>query len=129
MTPEPRVPHSAMLNRSMAVGICVLPGWEESRAASAEVGVARALGLPVAYLCDSDRDGVRRDMQWGKVLSETVLEEADRLVANDRQVAHGHPLDNVTQTGRIWGSLLDIAEYAKCGDLVLAERTRRAMTR
>ena len=118
-----------MLNRSMAVGICVMPGWEESRAASAEVGVARALGLPVAYLCDSDRDGVRRDMQWAKVLSETVLEEADRLVANDRQVAHGHPLDNLTQTGRIWGSPLDIAEYAKCGDLVPAERTRRAMTR
>lgn len=40
-------------------------------------------------------------------MSETVLQEASRLVDGDRQAAYGHPLDDYTATGRIMGAVLD----------------------
>jgi hypothetical protein len=37
---------------------------------------------------------------------ETVLQEADRIVSTDRGAAYGHPLDDYTKTGTIWGAML-----------------------
>ncbi len=38
---------------------------------------------------------------------ETVLQEADRLINGDRQEGYGHPLDDMTCTGRGWGALVE----------------------
>jgi len=37
---------------------------------------------------------------------ETILEEAQRLVHNDRGAAYGHPLDDFTKTAMIWNAIL-----------------------
>jgi len=39
---------------------------------------------------------------------ETILEEAQRLVHGDRGVQYGHPIDDYTRTGRLWGAILGI---------------------
>lgn len=44
-----------------ADALCVLPGWEQSRGASAEVAVAHALDLPVAPLEAFDATGPHPD--------------------------------------------------------------------
>lgn len=41
---------------------------------------------------------------------ETVLDEAERLVDGPRLSSYGHPLDDFTRTGRIWGALLGIPD-------------------
>lgn len=43
-------------------------------------------------------------------MSETILEEAQRLVHGDRQNAYGHPYDDFSRTGRIWGAILGIED-------------------
>lgn len=40
--------------------------------------------------------------------SETILEEAQRLVYGPRQGAYGHPIDDFGRTGRLWGALLGL---------------------
>ncbi|RTL04103.1 MAG: hypothetical protein EKK62_17050 [Acidimicrobiia bacterium] len=40
-------------------------------------------------------------------MSETILQEAQRLVHGDRQGDYGHPYDDYTRTGRMWGAILD----------------------
>lgn len=44
-------------------------------------------------------------------MSETILQEAQRLVHGDRGDAYGHPLDDYTRTGTIMGAIL--WEWAK----------------
>ena len=43
--------------------------------------------------------------------TETVCQEADRIVSNDRQNEYGTPRHDFTRTGRIWGALL--SEWAR----------------
>lgn len=38
---------------------------------------------------------------------ETILQEAQRLVHGERQAAYGHPFDDYTRTGRIFGAIID----------------------
>lgn len=42
--------------------------------------------------------------------TETVLEEAQRLVHGDRAAAYGHPYDDYTRTSRMWEALLDLPD-------------------
>ena len=39
-------------------------------------------------------------------MSETILQEAARLVDGPRQDAYDHPLDALSEVGRVWGALL-----------------------
>jgi hypothetical protein len=41
---------------------------------------------------------------------ESALEEAQRLVHGDRNVAYGHPIVDYTRTGRMWGAILGIPD-------------------
>jgi len=43
---------------------------------------------------------------------ETILEEAQRLVYGDRQEAYGHPFDDFSRTGRMWGAILGIEDVS-----------------
>lgn len=40
-------------------------------------------------------------------MSETILQEAQRLVHGDRGAAYGHPIEDYTRTGRMWAAILD----------------------
>lgn len=40
--------------------------------------------------------------------SETILEEAGRLVHGDRGDDYGHPADDFERVGKIWGAILGI---------------------
>ena len=39
--------------------------------------------------------------------SESILQEAQRLVDGPRQEAYDHPLDAFSAVGRVWGAILD----------------------
>jgi hypothetical protein len=39
---------------------------------------------------------------------ETILQEAQRLVHGDRGADYGHPIEDFTRTGRIWGAILGL---------------------
>ena len=40
------------------------------------------------------------------VTNETVLEEAQRLIFGARQASYGHPFDDFSKTGQMWGAIL-----------------------
>jgi len=40
-------------------------------------------------------------------VSESILEEAQRLVHGPRQGTYGHPIDDYRCTGRLWAAILD----------------------
>jgi hypothetical protein len=76
-------------------GIAVLPEWEGSKGARAEVAVAQWLGKPV-YLFPS----------MAELSKESMLDEAKRLTSNDRQKNYGHPKDNFKRIADLWNSYM-----------------------
>lgn len=88
--------------------VAVLPGWEKSRGANLEVHVARSLEMPVLHA------------DTLAPVTETILQEAQRLVHGDRGAAYGHPLDDYTRTGALWGAILH--EWAKIAAVSSAPR-------
>lgn len=96
--------------------IVMLPGWRESRGATFELDVAKRLGLEVWYLTElgdhwalSTRDWIAQPSK-----SETVLQEADRIVSSDRGAVYGHPLDDFSKVSAmamaLWGRGPETAE-------------------
>lgn len=75
--------------------IAVLPGWQKSRGAALEVHIARALSMPVL------------DALTLEPYRESAVQEAHRLVHGDRGALYGHPFDDFSRTGRIWGAILN----------------------
>ena len=44
-------------------------------------------------------------------MSETILQEAQRLVHGDRQAAYGHPFEDYARTARMWEAILGLPPY------------------
>jgi Domain of unknown function (DUF6378) len=59
-------------------------------------------------------------------LKTNVLQEADRLVNGKRQADYGHPLDNWTQTAKLWSAYLGIEITAEQGvDMMMLAKLSR----
>lgn len=46
-------------------------------------------------------------------MSETILQEAQRLVHGDRQADYGHPLDDFSKTAKMWSGILGVEVTAE----------------
>lgn len=79
--------------------IALLPGWRTSKGVAVELTVATAMKCKVY-------DAVT----MLPLREESALEEAQRLVHGDRGAAYGHPIDDYTRTGRMWGAILGIGD-------------------
>lgn len=76
-------------------GIVLLPNWERSKGARAELAVAQWLDKKI-YLYPSMAE-------YGK---ESILDKAKRLTSNDRQKDYGHPKDNFRRIADLWNMYL-----------------------
>lgn len=70
--------------------VALLPGWQSSKGAQTEVAVARVLNLPLL------------DAETMEPFTETVLDEAARVTAVDRQAVYGHPREDFARTAALW---------------------------
>jgi hypothetical protein len=102
-------PYRAYVEHDLAAlrtcdAIAMLDGWDAPTARGSvwerEVAV-RMLGLPCF---DAD------DPVPPSEVGETILEEAQRLVHGNRGADYGHPIDDYTRTGRMWGAILGIPD-------------------
>ena len=94
--------------------VAVLDGWEASVGARLEVAVALAIGMPVRNLSGETifsaepRDAVKALMNVQQPVTETILEEAQRLVHGNRGDDYGHPFDDFSKTALIWQAIFGI---------------------
>lgn len=90
---------------AMMVGcdaVVALNNWKDSKGAKIEITLARNLSIPVL-----DTNLLPIEFPEEK---ETICQEADRLVSNDRQDSYGHPFHNFTHTGKLWAPILGLEE-------------------
>jgi hypothetical protein len=103
-----------------AHAIFLLKGWENSTGANNELFVANVCGVEV-WIAQYDGRGRLVD----HVVAEepvvppkvgapvpapetrSVLEEANGLIFGPRQDMYGHPVDDFSRTGRLWGATLE----------------------
>lgn len=102
------LPYSAYVEHDVEIlrtcdAVALLSGWDGANARGSvwERFVAeKLLGLPVysaAYpVAPKER--------------ETILQEAQRLVHGNRGADYGHPADDYTRTGRMWGAILGLPD-------------------
>jgi hypothetical protein len=101
------VRHDMVLLRSCDA-IALLPGWDgpAARGSVWEHAIAVMLELAVydaTVVCDPSET-------VPTPAPETALQEAQRLVHGDRGAAYGHPIDDYTRTGRMWGAILGLPD-------------------
>lgn len=82
-----------------AEAIAFLPGWRKSKGATFECGMAQMLGL---LMYDAET--------FGLLVEESAVEEAHRLVHGNRGADYGHPIEDYTRTGRMWGAILGLPD-------------------
>lgn len=75
--------------------IAMLPGWERSAGASAELAVAKWIGLEVY------------DATTRKVMDESILDEAKRITRGDRNYDYGHPAVEHDRIAAYWTTYLN----------------------
>lgn len=73
--------------------IALLPGWHKSRGVVVELALANLLGLEII------------DAETLKPFTETICDEAKRIVYNDRGEDYGHPLDECTRIAAMWSAI------------------------
>ena len=78
--------------------LVLLPKWEKSKGAKAEVAVAQWLSKPVRLYPTM----VRMD-------KEDVCDIAKRLTSYDRQVDYGSPIEDFTKQAKMWGAILGVS--------------------
>jgi hypothetical protein len=63
--------------------------------------------------------------------TETILEEAQRIVHADRGKDYGHPIEDFTRSGRMWGAILGIPDVApdKVAMCMIAVKLSREVNR
>lgn len=97
----------AALSASDCVG--VLSGWEKSKGARLEVLLAQNLGKPILDLATFTPLAAKVTPLVERT-GETAVQEAQRLVHGDRGASYGHPIDDYTRTGRMWGAILGMPD-------------------
>jgi Domain of unknown function (DUF6378)/Domain of unknown function (DUF4406) len=85
-----------------ADGVALLPGWERSTGAQAEMWLARWRHIPVFLYPAMIR-----------LEDEDVLAEAFRLTSGDRQNAYGPPDQDFQRTATMWSTILGVPVKAK----------------
>lgn len=82
---------------SKADSVVFLDGWKNSKGANLEFHCATLMNLSL----------YNQNLESLKEENETICQIADRLVNNDRQEYYGHPFNNFTDIGRVWGMILE----------------------
>ena len=85
--------------------IYLMRGWEKSKGATAELGVARWMGLEVLYQTNATRLDDEPE--------EDVLEEALRITSDERQESYGPPDQDFRKTAAIWSVILGVKVEAR----------------
>jgi hypothetical protein len=111
---------------SRSATVALLPGWQNSKGSKAELLVAINSGKRIV---DAE-EGIPLAMAYNLEfinMDESVLAIADEIVSGSRQSAYGHPLDDYTRTGRMWGAILGIPDIPawKCCLMMDAMKTSR----
>lgn len=122
--------------------IILLPDWVTSRGVRKELEAAWGLDFLFfelregGFLYDMTEFEVKQVVEeYTKaktpVKKETILEEAQRIVHGDRNKDYGHPAEDFTRTGRIWGALLGVPdiEPAKVGMMMVGLKMSRECNR
>lgn len=105
-----------------ADGVVLLPGWERSTGAQAEMHLARWKGLQVLSYPTLRPIG-----------DEDVLEEALRITSGERQASYGPPQKEFQRTAAMWtailGALVTPADVALCMIALKISRAKWAKKR
>lgn len=85
--------------------VVFLNGWENSKGANLEHHCATLMNLK---LFDESYNLI--NLNEKEVDHRSICEIADILVSSDRQDDYGHPFDNFSDIGRVWGMQLNIPD-------------------
>jgi hypothetical protein len=91
--------------------LCLLPGWQLSRGATAEKALAEWRGLRV----------------W-ELEPETILQEAQRITGGDRQASYGPPDQDFRRTADAWRALFgwDVEPWQVAGAMIALKLSRQS---